>query len=63
MSKTIEWWCDSGANIHSCNKGSVTTEEIGISDQEWDDMTEEDKDELMRDFAFDRLDWGYREKE
>lgn len=52
----IKYWLDSGANIHSCRKGEVDLErDAGITDEE--------KDDVMRDFAFARLDWGYEEAE
>ena len=59
MSKTIKYWCDSGANIHSCKRGETTLEAIGLTEAEWHEMTDDQRDELMRDIACDRLDWGY----
>ena len=61
MSKKFNIWCDSGANAQSCRKQTIYLEDIGVSDQEWDAMSEDEKDELMKDVAFDRLDWGYSE--
>jgi hypothetical protein len=59
MSKTIRYWCDSGANIHSIRKGETTLDELGLSEAEWDAMTDDERDNLMRDVACERLDWGY----
>lgn len=59
MSKKIKYWCDSGANIHSCRKGTTTLDELGLTEEEWHAMSDEDRDNLMRDIALDRLDWGY----
>jgi len=61
MSRKFKVWCDSGANIHSCQHYFVTLDDIGIEDDEWDDMDDAEKDEAMRDIAFERLDWGYTE--
>lgn len=61
MSKTFEIWLDSGANIHSCYKQEISLEELGMTDEEWDAMSDEERDEMMREIAFDRSDWGYRE--
>ena len=63
MSKIIQWWCDSGANIHSCLNDEISTEDMGLTDEEWDSMPEEDKVDMMREIALDRLDWGFKEKE
>ena len=59
MSKKIKYWCNSGANIHSCRKGTTTLDELGLTEEEWHAMSDEDRDNLMRDIALDRLDWGY----
>lgn len=61
MSRTIEYWCDSGANIHSRRKGTITTEELGYSEEEWDMMEEDEREDIVKDIAFARLDWGFRE--
>lgn len=59
MSKKIKYWCNSGANIHSCRKGTTTLDELGLTEEEWHAMSDGDRDNLMRDIALDRLDWGY----
>jgi hypothetical protein len=61
MSLKFEVWCDSGANIHSNRKQTVTLDDIGLTDEEWLEMSEEDREETMREIAQDRLDWGYRQ--
>ena len=63
MSKTIKYWCDSGANAFSCREGTTTLEEMGVTDAEWDAMDEDQRAELMRDIACERLDWGFSEVE
>lgn len=63
MSKTFEVWLDSGANIHSNRKQIITLEELSISDEEWNEMSDEEKEDLMKDIAFDRCSWGYIEIE
>lgn len=62
MTIKIKWWCDSGANIHSCLRDEITTDDLGISDEEWNEMSEESKIDLMREIALDRLDWGFTEE-
>jgi len=43
----------------SCRKGTTTLDELGLTEEEWHAMSDEDRDNLMRDIALDRLDWGY----
>jgi hypothetical protein len=62
MAIKIRYWLDSGANIHSMYEDVTTTEELGIPDSEWIEMTEEQKDEVMRDLAWERADWGWSEE-
>ena len=61
--KKFEVWLDSGANIHSKYKATIYLADIGFSDDEWNEMTEDQRDEVMHDIAFERSDWGYREIE
>jgi len=63
MSIKIKWWCDSGANINSCNKGEFDIEDWGYTKEEWIPYTEEEKDEIVREAAWERLDWGFTEEE
>lgn len=59
--KQIKVWLDSGANSQSCMETIVSLEDLGLTDEEWDAMSESEKDALMRDIAFQRADWGYAE--
>lgn len=53
-------YLDSGANIYSCYEQTIDTEEdLGISDEDWDSMSEKSKDEIMKDIAWERMEWGY----
>ena len=58
MAKKFKVWLDSGANVHSAYKQEI---ELDMTDEEWDAMTEDEKDEYMREIAFVRSDWGYAE--
>ena len=55
----VKVWLDSGANIHSCYQQIVDTEELGYSDEEWEDLPEEEKEDVMKELAFGRSDWGW----
>lgn len=61
MERKFEIWLDSGANIHSCKNTVVTLDDLGLSENEWNEMDQDEKDENMRDVAFETLDWGWKE--
>ena len=61
MSRRFKVFNDSGANIHSKYETTTSLEELGIEEAAWDGMTEEERDETMRDVAFKRAEWGYFE--
>jgi hypothetical protein len=63
MGKKFKTWLDSGANIHSCNRQEIDIEEFGLDNAEWDEMTDEDKTDFMKEIIFESLDWGYEEVE
>jgi hypothetical protein len=35
---------------------------MGLSDKEFDEMDEEEKDEMFKEYAFERADWGWAEQ-
>ncbi len=51
----VKFVCDSGANIHSAREEVVDLEDWGISDTEWGNMTEKQKQDLVEEWAYDRL--------
>ena len=59
MSKTIKYWCDRSANAFSFREGEITLAELQMTEAEWLSLTDDERDEMMRDIACDRLDWGY----
>lgn len=63
MSKRFKVWLDSGANMHSRYQTATSLEELGIKEEEWEAMTEDQRDEAIRDVAFEQADWGYVEIE
>jgi len=63
MSRKFKVFLDSGANINSTYRTEVELDDIGVSSEEWDAMSDDEKDEVMRPIAFDRSDWGYSEVE
>lgn len=51
----IKVWLDSGANHRSNYKQIIDT------DKEWNNLSEDNKEEIMREVAFSRSDWGFTE--
>ena len=59
----LEVWLDSGANIHSKRTTTVDTEDLGFTDFEWNELSEDAKYEIIKDVAFEHADWGFKEIE
>jgi hypothetical protein len=55
----VEFWCDNGANIHSCRKEVVDlVEDWGFSEKECAELSEDDIHQLACDWANETLDIG-----
>lgn len=63
MSKRFKVYLDSGANIHSKYEQVVELDDIGLTDEEWNEMNEKQRDEVMKEVAWERMEWGYDEIE
>ncbi|CAH3351425.1 hypothetical protein AI2602V1_3522 [Citrobacter freundii] len=63
MSKRFKVYLDSGANIHSKYEQVVELDDIGLTDEEWNEMTEKQRDEVMKEVVWGRMEWGYDEIE
>jgi len=61
MGTKFKVWCDSGANIHSKIEYEVDLDDLGFTEEEWNESSEDTKNDAMREIAFERLDWGYEE--
>lgn len=63
MARKFKVWLTSGANIHSKREITVILNEIWNeeTDGNWDDTDDDVKDQIMKDIAFERADWGYVE--
>ena len=48
MSRKFKVSLNSGANHASARVTELTLEDIGIDEHEWDGMSEEEKDEVMK---------------
>lgn len=57
----IELYCNSGTNIHSKRTEVIdTVEDWSLDEGEWESMSEEDQDEMVMDWANERLDIGWK---
>lgn len=61
MGRKFRVYLDSGANIQSKYETEIDLDDIGIESDEWDGMSEEEKDEVMKEIAWERMEWGYEE--
>lgn len=61
MSKRFAVWLDSGANHESRYETTVELSDIGLTDEKWATMSAQEKEDAMREVAFERSDWGFRE--
>ena len=50
----IKAWLDSGVNHQSCYET-----EFEIDKDDWEAMSEEEKDDYAKQYAWDRMDWGW----
>ena len=59
----LEIWSDSGANIHSENTAVVSLAELGFSDEEWLELSWEEKDKAVRNYCWETemLSYGFSE--
>ena len=61
MGRKFKVYLDSGANIHSKYETVVDLEDFDIESDEWDDLSEEEQNETMREVAWERAEWGWAE--
>lgn len=62
MSRTFVAYLDSGANIHSRYKTEITLADMGITDEEFDEMSDEEKDDMFKEYAYECSEWGWYEE-
>ena len=55
----ITFYCDNGA--HSKRKDTFTLEDLGYTVEDWTEMTEENKLEVVKDWAMERFDYWFEE--
>lgn len=59
MNKGIHYFLDSGANVHSKCSGFITWKDLGMTEAEWDALTDKERDHIAYELAFERSEWSY----
>ena len=59
----VTFYCNSGANSHSERSEEFDTKDLGYSDEEWKNMTSEEKYKEAERWAWERLEIRYKEEE
>lgn len=58
----VTYYCSNGANSHSTRTEVFDTEDdLGYTDDEWAELTDDDKYALAKEWANERLEIGIRE--
>ena len=57
----VQFWCDNGANSRRIETFSL--EQLGLEEDEWKKMTDDERMEMVREWALERFDWGYEVEE
>lgn len=55
----IRIWSDTGANIYSKREQEYDLSDLGVSDEEWNEFTEDEREDFIRQIALENLDWGW----
>lgn len=58
----VKFCCDSGANIHSERSEVLdTVTDLGLKEGEWEAMNDEQRQEIVSEWAWDRLEMYWTE--
>ncbi|MFA5344804.1 MAG: hypothetical protein WC315_00820 [Candidatus Omnitrophota bacterium] len=59
----VQFFCDSGANIHSCHKSGIldTVKDLGLDDDEWEALSDNEKYKLAEEWANNYLEIYFEE--
>jgi hypothetical protein len=60
----VRFFCDSGANIHSCRKSEVldTVDDLGLNEGEWEEMSDAGRQKEAEVWANDALEIYWEEE-
>lgn len=60
----IKFWCDNGASIWCDNGDNIHSKRESVmewDDEDWNSMTDSEKDEAVREWMWENLDYGWKE--
>ena len=58
----VRLYIDNSANMDSIKSETVDTEDLfGINDEEWGDMSTQEKETMCKDWVNDQISWGWEE--
>lgn len=57
----IRFYCDNGANIHSRKQETFSLSDLGLTEEEWREMTEEGKIKMVEEWMWDSMEVGFEE--
>jgi hypothetical protein len=59
----VKFCCDNGANIHSKREEVFDTKkDFGLTDEEWQEMSDKEKDEMVKEWMWDYLEYWFEEE-
>ena len=58
----VKFYCNSGANAVSTRVEIVDIEDYGYTDNEWHALTDDQKYEIVEEWAWERLEIGFKEE-
>ena len=59
----VTFFCDNGANIHSCRKETMdTVDDLGFEEGEWEGLSNEEKQAVVTDWANEHLEIYFEEQ-
>lgn len=60
----VKFCCDSGANIHSERYDIFdTVSDLGLGEGEWEAMSDDEKQEVVNEWAWERLDIYWKDQQ
>lgn len=59
----ITFHCDNNANIHSERADEFSPEDLGITEEQWRSYSEDEKNELVKEWALERFEYWFTEYE
>jgi hypothetical protein len=58
----VTFWCDSSANINSRKEETFdTVEDLGMKEGEWEDLTDEAKEECVYEWTLEHFEFGWKD--